>query len=520
MEKFSYNSYPDSTDSSPRSREIDFDNPPPWDDQNQNQNQQPQSYKVKFMCSYGGKIQPRPHDNQLTYVNGETKILSVDRSIRFSVLASKLSAVCGDGGGDVSFKYQLPGEDLDALISVTNDDDLEHMMHEYDRLLRMSSKPARMRLFLFPASSGGFGSQGSTQSDRDRFVEALNTVPRLPESEKSVTATPNNADFLFGSEKIAAPPPPPPPPPEVKLPVPVALEPPIFNDPRVIQPDHGVNPMEIQRQMQEFQRMQIRDQEQLHHQQQEAVYRRKSEDGLMETGGYFPPPYTQTQAAPPPQPTITQTNPQAPSMTFWQGNHNHTGGVFPTTTLGLGLPEQPVYMIPSPSPSPHPGTVYHAPPPPPPQGVMRPIATGQGNQGGYYPPVQRMASDAYREQHQPAYNVAQPPQPQPPLGTKVQQQPPPPPFTSGPPPPQYSAVPPPRQVVGLPDTTTAYIPQVTYAGGMGKQVYYTEAPPPPQYHGIGLPVTGMNELRTGPDGKLVAMNMTPKVSSQSSDSAV
>ncbi|CAH8280788.1 unnamed protein product [Arabidopsis lyrata] len=506
MEKFSYNSYPDSTDSSPRSREIEFDNPPPWDDQNQNQQQQ--SYKVRFMCSYGGKIQPRPHDNQLTYVNGETKILSVDRGIRFPDLASKLSAVCGGGdggGGEVTFKYQLPGEDLDALISVTNDDDLEHMMHEYDRLLRLSSKPARMRLFLFPASSasGGFGSQSSTQSDRDRFVEALNTVPRLSESEKSVTAPPNNADFLFGSEKVAAPPPPPPA--EVKLPVPVVIEPPLFNDPRVIQPDHVVNSMEIQRQMQEFQRMHIRDQEQ-QQQQQEAVYRRKSnEDGLMDTGGgYFSPPHIQNPA---PQPTIPQTNPQAPPppmTTFWRGNHN-PGGVFPTTTPGLGLPEQPVYMIPSPSP------VYHAPPPPQPQGVIRPIATGQLNHGGYYPPVQRMASDTYRE---PPYHVAQPP-----IGTKAQQQqqPPPQPFTSGPPPPQYTAVPPPRQVVGLPDTS-AYT-QVTYTGGMGKQVYYTEAPPP-QYHGVGLPVTGMSELRTGPDGKVVAMNMAPKVSSQGSDSAV
>ncbi|KAF3542436.1 hypothetical protein DY000_02005849 [Brassica cretica] len=376
MEKFSYNSYPDSTDSSPRSREIDFDNPPPWDDQNHQQ--QTQSYKVKFMCSYNGKIQPRPHDNQLTYVNGETKILSVDRGIRFPVLASKLSAVCGEGGGDVLFKYQLPGEDLDALISVANDDDLEHMMHEYDRLLRVSSKPARMRLFLFPsASSGGFGSEGSTQSDRDRFVEALNTVRSRPESEKSVTAPPSNADFLFGSEKVVSSPPPQPPH-EVKLPVPVALEPPLFNDPRVIQQE------------------------------------------------------------------------------------------------------------------------------------------GQVNQGGYYP---------YREQHQPAYSMTQPPvgvakgQPQ----QQQQQQQAPLPFTSGPPPPQsqYSAVPPPQQVVGLADTR-GYT-QVTYAGGMGKQVYYTDAPPPgpPQYHGIGLPVTGgMSELRTGPDGKLVAMNMAPKVSSQNSDSAV
>ncbi|CAN8264372.1 unnamed protein product [Cochlearia groenlandica] len=482
MEKLSYNSYPDSTESSPRSREVDFDNqPPPCDDQNQ----QPQSYKVKFMCSYGGKIQPRPHDNQLTYVNGDTKILSVDRGIRFPVLASKLSAVCGDGGGEVLFKYQLPGEDLDALISVTNDDDLEHMMHEYDRLLRMSSKPARMRLFIFSASSasGGFGSQGSTQSDRDRFVEALNTVPR-PESEKSVTAPPNNADFLFGSEKGSAPPPPPH---EMKLHAPVVLEPPLLNDPRVIQPDHGVNPADIQRQMHEFQRMQIRDHEQQQQQQQqillqqEAVYIRKSEESPTETGGYFSPPYAQN---PPPQQTVPQANPQAPPLTYWQGNHNNQGS---------GLPEHTVYMK-------NPATVYHAPPPP--QGVMRQVTTGLGNQGGYYPHVQRMASDIYREQQQQqaAYNVAQA---QPQIGTKVQP----------PPPPQYSGFPQPRQVVGLPDTT-AYTTQVGYGGGMGKQVYYTEAlPPPPQYH-------GMNELRSGPDGKLVAMNMAPKVSSQNSDSAM
>ncbi|CAN7004998.1 unnamed protein product, partial [Brassica oleracea var. botrytis] len=277
MEKLSYNSYPDSTDSSPRSREIDFDNPPPWDDHNH------QSYKVRFMCSYGGKIQPRPHDNQLTYVNGETKILSVDRGIRFPVLASKLSAVCG-GDGDVLFKYQLPGEDLDALISVTNDDDLEHMMHEYDRLLRVSSKPARMRLFLFPVSSGGFGSEGSSHSDRDRFVEALNTVRNRSEPEKTVTGPVNSADFLFGTEKVVAPPPPPA--------APVVLEP----HPPVVQPDHAV---EMQNQMLEFQRMQVRDQEQ----QQEAVYRRKSEDGLI-----FSPPY----APPPPQTAVPQNSTQAP----------------------------------------------------------------------------------------------------------------------------------------------------------------------------------------------------------------
>jgi hypothetical protein len=110
MENYSYQSYPDSGNSSPRSREIDFENPPtgtttPWEDQQQ-QNQT--SYKAKFMCSYGGKIQPRPHDNQLSYVGGETKILAVDRNIKFPLMISKLCSLIE--APDVSFKYQLPGE--------------------------------------------------------------------------------------------------------------------------------------------------------------------------------------------------------------------------------------------------------------------------------------------------------------------------------------------------------------------------------------------------------------------------
>nr|GMD89218.1 PB1 domain-containing protein [Ipomoea batatas] len=143
MENYSYSSYPDSVNSSPRSREVDCENAS-WDEPPSS------NYKVKFMCSYGGKIHPRPHDNQLSYVGGDTKILSVDRNIRFSSFMSKLSTLYE---ADVCFKYQLPGEDLDALISVTNDEDLELMMLEYDRLQRASNKPARLRLFLFPFSS-------------------------------------------------------------------------------------------------------------------------------------------------------------------------------------------------------------------------------------------------------------------------------------------------------------------------------------------------------------------------------
>lgn len=481
MEKFSYNSYPDSAESSPRSRDVDFDNPPPWEDQQQQQQQTQHSYKVKFMCSYGGKIQPRPHDNQLTYVNGDTKILSVDRGIRFPALASKLSAVVGVGGGggdggEISFKYQLPGEDLDALISVTNEDDLEHMMHEYDRLLRMSSKPARMRLFLFPSSpvsvsvsGGGFGSEGSTKSDR----ETLSAITNRPESEKSVTAPASNADFLFGSEKVVVAPPSPPP---AEVTVAQQIQDPqmFVNQQVMITPEQ-----EIQRQIHEFQRIQIRDQEQHQQiqqlqQQEAAMYRRNSQDGR-----YFTPTYPQNP--PPQQPQPTTTSQQPPPVGYWQGNNNNNvpGNNIYTTTEQ----QQQVYMIPAQSQAP--GTLYHS--------VMRPPPPTQGSQG-YYPPVQRIQQhhpDPYMEQQnqQGGYNVVQPPQPTYSGGPQV--------MSSGP--------------MGLHETPPY--------SQMGNPVYYTVAgdgtmvpPHQPQYQGMGQPVSSM----TGPDGKVV-VNTGPKVS-QSADS--
>ncbi|KAK3015986.1 hypothetical protein RJ639_005933 [Escallonia herrerae] len=93
-----------------------------------------------------------------------------------------------------------------ALISVTNDDDLAHMMHEYDRLFRTSSKPARLRLFLFPVNppspAQSFGSS-EDRSDRKRFMEALNSgsVQSPPSPSAVAFAPPGNADFLFGSDK-------------------------------------------------------------------------------------------------------------------------------------------------------------------------------------------------------------------------------------------------------------------------------------------------------------------------------
>ncbi|GFY90965.1 octicosapeptide/Phox/Bem1p family protein [Actinidia rufa] len=134
--------------------------------------------KVKLMCSYGGRIQQRPHDHQLAYIGGDTKILAVDRHVKFADIVAKLISLF-NAVTIVSFKYQLPGEDLDALVSVINDDDLEHMMAEYDRIHAGSPKPARIRLFLF--------------------------APNLPKPKNGSITVPSSAqlnpDFLFGFDK-------------------------------------------------------------------------------------------------------------------------------------------------------------------------------------------------------------------------------------------------------------------------------------------------------------------------------
>ncbi|KAJ6988107.1 uncharacterized protein [Populus alba] len=162
--------YPESVESSPRSRNTDsnyFDDPP-----------LPLSSKLRLMCSYGGHIVPRPHDKSLCYVGGDTRIVVVDRHSTLSSLSSRLSNTLLNARPFI-LKYQLPSEDLDSLISVTTDEDLENMIDEYDRTNSSNGpKPSRLRLFLFPLkpeSSQSIGPilENSVKSE-DWFLNALN----------------------------------------------------------------------------------------------------------------------------------------------------------------------------------------------------------------------------------------------------------------------------------------------------------------------------------------------------------
>lgn len=179
--------YPDSVDSSPRSRNTDSWDEPPYGPTAFTTNSTAPAAKLRLMCSYGGHIFPRPNDKSLCYVGGDTRIVVVDRHSSLSDLHNRLSKTLLNGKS-FTLKYQLPNEDLDSLISVTTDEDVENMVDEYDRLHHSSSsgssnsaiKNSRLRLFLFPitvdseTSSSIESLMENSSKSHDWFVNALN----------------------------------------------------------------------------------------------------------------------------------------------------------------------------------------------------------------------------------------------------------------------------------------------------------------------------------------------------------
>ncbi|CAN1341114.1 hypothetical protein LINPERPRIM_LOCUS39072 [Linum perenne] len=374
----SHSSYPDSGDSSPRSREVD--DTPSWAPPSSN-------YKVKFMCSYGGKIQPRPHDNHLAYIGGDTKIISLDRTINYSSFTAKLSSLSSSFSSPcLCFKYQLPDEDLDALISVTNDEDLEHMMLEYDRLFRASSpKPARLRIFLFNLSPTSFGSGDTAKSEGQWFVDALNSVP-APQPDSG------NSDCLFGLEKgfptdvpmtttqlasdtaaaVAAPAQPQQQPPSI--PEVVGSD---KDFPTRLELEGRPGDSVMNHQIQDFQRFQISNDEQV---------------VVSNARGEF---YVPENVAPGVRSPVSVQAPMPISGNYVQERH---------VTNGSDQQKQQVYLIPMGN------GMYQS------QAMMRPVTGQMGPGPGYYG-VERVVQEVYREQQHPAYNVIQQQQQQ--QGNKV-----------------------------------------------------------------------------------------------------
>ncbi|XP_022943000.1 uncharacterized protein LOC111447867 [Cucurbita moschata] len=146
--------------------------------------------KLKFLCSYGGKILPRPTDGHLKYVGGETRVIAMQRDIKFSDLMKKVTALFD---GDMVLKYQLVPEDLDVLVSVRSDEDLKHMLDEYDRL--ESEGTPKLRCFLFPSNPIVVETRpffADPQAIEQRYLEAINGIVRCS-STASSKVSPSNA---------------------------------------------------------------------------------------------------------------------------------------------------------------------------------------------------------------------------------------------------------------------------------------------------------------------------------------
>ncbi|KAE8719606.1 protein MAK16-like protein A-like [Hibiscus syriacus] len=148
---------------------------------------------VKFLCSYGGKIVPRYPDGKLRYHGGETRVLAVDRSISFAELSLKMGEMCGT---PVSLRCQLPTEDLDALVSITSDEDITNLIEEYDRVASPPSS-LKIRVFLSPLKSA----RKSISSPPKPARQSISSTPKQP--TKSISSSPSSSTSSSSSPRYS-----------------------------------------------------------------------------------------------------------------------------------------------------------------------------------------------------------------------------------------------------------------------------------------------------------------------------
>ncbi|KAM3404236.1 hypothetical protein ACQJBY_007370 [Aegilops geniculata] len=166
----------------------------------------PPSVRFKILCSFGGRIMPRPSDGALKYIGGDTRVLAVPRSIRFRDLKKKVEEMFKT---DVAaIKYQLlSSDDLDVLVSVTCDEDLAHMLDEYDRFeaKRSPSASPRFRVYVFvphQVSASSVAAAVPAPVSSSRHVSYARNQPHYhphhhhlqPERERYVASVPGTPD--------------------------------------------------------------------------------------------------------------------------------------------------------------------------------------------------------------------------------------------------------------------------------------------------------------------------------------
>ncbi|KAF3436989.1 hypothetical protein FNV43_RR19742 [Rhamnella rubrinervis] len=158
------------------------------------------SMRMKVLCSFGGKILPRPSDGKLRYVGGETRIVRIRKDVSWQELTQKSLSIYNQTH---VIKYQLPGEDLDALVSVSCDEDLQNMMEECNDLGNGEGSQ-KLRIFLFSMSDLDDNQYGLGSMDGDSEVQYVVAVNGMDlGSRKASTlhglacSSANNLDELY-----------------------------------------------------------------------------------------------------------------------------------------------------------------------------------------------------------------------------------------------------------------------------------------------------------------------------------
>ncbi|KAL6206128.1 hypothetical protein ACLB2K_023377 [Fragaria x ananassa] len=130
------------------------------------------SMLMKVLCSFGGKILPRPSDGKLRYVGGDTRIIRIRKDITWQELIHKALSIYNQLH---VIKYQLPGEELDALVSVSCDEDLQNMMEECNEI-EDKEGPHKLRMFFFSINDleDHFGLHTVDGDSEVQYVVAVN----------------------------------------------------------------------------------------------------------------------------------------------------------------------------------------------------------------------------------------------------------------------------------------------------------------------------------------------------------
>ncbi|CAH2068717.1 unnamed protein product [Thlaspi arvense] len=103
--------------------------------------------------------------------------------------------------GNMVLKYQLISEDLDALITVKSDEDILHMLEEYDRYKLSSGRP-KLRAYLFPSTPiiPEHHDAIDARSPEERYIDAVNGFSLITRQHSLSSDRP---DFFIGFNSSA-----------------------------------------------------------------------------------------------------------------------------------------------------------------------------------------------------------------------------------------------------------------------------------------------------------------------------